>query len=321
MQSFNHLVTDFNNRFAGRHFPETPASLYDPCQYFLGIGGKRIRPILCLMGNELFDNIHQDAYQVATAIELFHNFTLIHDDIMDNASLRRGMETVHVKYNPSTALLGGDVMMIKAYEYLNTINLNHLHPILQLFNTTAKEVCEGQQLDMDFEQREEVRLDEYIHMITLKTSVLLAGSLKMGAILGGAGEGNCNHLYEFGKNLGIAFQIQDDYLDAFGDPEKFGKEVGGDIKQNKKTFLLLHALEVANAEQKQLLKNVMEANPADKVAQVLSIYKDCGVDEWANTLKNQYLNIALKHLDDIAVLTKRKAPLIELADYLIQRDV
>ncbi len=321
MQSFNHLVTDFNSRFARRHFPEFPASLYDPCQYFLGIGGKRIRPILCLMGNELFDNIHDDAYEVATAVELFHNFTLIHDDIMDNASLRRGMETVHVKYNPSTALLGGDVMMIKAYEYLNTINLNHLHPILQLFSTTAKEVCEGQQLDMDFEQRDDVSLNEYIHMITLKTSVLLAGSLKMGAILGGAGEGNCNHLYEFGKNLGIAFQIQDDYLDAFGDPEKFGKEVGGDIKQNKKTFLLLHALEVANAVQKQQLRNLIATNPADKVAQVLAIYKDCGVDEWANTLKNQYLNIALKHLDDIAVLTKRKAPLMELADFLIQREV
>jgi geranylgeranyl diphosphate synthase type II len=321
MQSFNHLVSDFNDRFARRHFPETPASLYDPCQYFLGIGGKRIRPILCLMGNELFDNIHNDAYEVATAIELFHNFTLIHDDIMDNASLRRGMETVHVKYNPSTALLGGDVMMIKAYEYLNTISLNHLHPILQLFNTTAKEVCEGQQLDMDFEKRNNVSLEEYIHMITLKTSVLLAASLKMGAILGGAGEGNCNHLYEFGKNLGIAFQIQDDYLDAFGDPEKFGKEVGGDIKQNKKTFLLLHTMDVANADQKNHLIHLMQENPSDKIAQVLNIYKDCGVDDWAKELKNQYLQAALKHLDDIAVLSKRKAPLIELADYLIQRDV
>jgi geranylgeranyl diphosphate synthase type II len=212
-------------------------------------------------------------------------------------------------------------MMIKAYEYLNTINLNHLHPILQLFNTTAKEVCEGQQLDMDFEKRNDVSLEEYIHMITLKTSVLLAASLKMGAILGGAGEGNCNHLYEFGKNLGIAFQIQDDYLDAFGDPEKFGKEVGGDIKQNKKTFLLLHTMDVANADQKKQLIHLMQENPSDKIAQVLHIYKDCGVDEWAKQLKNQYLQAALKHLNDIAVLSKRKAPLVELAGYLIQRDV
>jgi len=321
MYSFNQLVTQFSEQFAVRHFAESPASLYDPCQYFLSIGGKRIRPILCLMGNELFDTIHPDAYEVAKAIELFHNFTLVHDDIMDDASLRRGMETVHVKYNASTALLAGDVMMIKSYEYLNKIGTGHLHAILNLFNNTAREVCEGQQLDMDFEKKETVLLDEYIHMITLKTSVLLAASLQMGAILGGAGEGNCKHLYEFGKNLGIAFQIQDDYLDAFGDPEKFGKEVGGDIKQNKKTFLLIHTLEVANAEQKSLLQQLMQENPPNKIEQVLAIYKSCGVDAWANTLKEQYLNTALKHLDDIAVLSARKKPLIELADYLIQREV
>jgi len=321
MHSFTELVNDFNKRFNTRHFPETPASLYDPCQYFLAIGGKRIRPILCLMGNELFDTIHNDAYQVANAIELFHNFTLIHDDIMDDASLRRGMETVHIKYNPSTALLAGDVMMIGSYEYLNKIDSQFLHKILTLFNKTASEVCEGQQLDMDFEKQSIVELVEYINMITLKTSVLLAASLQMGAILGGASEGNCNHLYEFGKNLGIAFQIQDDYLDAFGDPAKFGKEVGGDIKQNKKTFLLLYALEVANTTQKEKLIQLMQENPADKISQVLQMYQDCGVGDWANKLKEQYLSIALKHLDDIAVLSVRKKPLIELANYLIQRDV
>jgi geranylgeranyl diphosphate synthase, type II len=321
MQSFTDLITQFNKHFSAGHFTGTPRSLYEPCDYFLGIGGKRIRPVLCLMGNELFDNIHSDAYAVATAIELFHNFTLVHDDIMDDASLRRGMQTVHVKYNPSTALLAGDVMMIKAYEYLNTIQTHYLHSIIKLFNTTAKEVCEGQQMDMDFEKQAIVSLDEYIEMIGLKTSVLLAASLQMGAILGGASEGNLNHIYAFGKNLGIAFQIQDDYLDAFGDPEKFGKEVGGDIKQNKKTFLLLHALETANEMQKHELQQLMIHNPSDKIEKVLAIYKACGVDEWALTLKNNYLNTALQHLDDIAVVSSRKKPLQELAAYLIQRDV
>ncbi|HJV19752.1 MAG TPA: polyprenyl synthetase family protein [Sediminibacterium sp.] len=321
MHSFKDLVAGFNKLFANRHFPEVPSSLYEPCEYFLTIGGKRIRPVLCLMGNELFDTIQPDAYQVANAVELFHNFTLVHDDMMDDASLRRGMETVHVKYNQSTALLTGDVMMIRAYEYLANIGPTHIHKILELFNRTAREVCEGQQLDMDFEKQDQVLLNDYIHMITLKTSVLLAASLSMGAIIGGAGEGNCTHLYEFGKNLGIAFQIQDDYLDAFGDPEKFGKEVGGDIRQNKKTFLLLHALEVAGNEQRKQLEKLMTENPPDKIEQVLAIYRSCRVDAWANTLKEQYLNTALKHLEDIAVVSARKQPLKELADYLIQREV
>ncbi|MCG7858952.1 polyprenyl synthetase family protein, partial [Flavihumibacter sediminis] len=181
-------------------------------------------PVCCLMGNELFDEILPDTWQVATAIELFHNFTLIHDDIMDKAPLRRGLETVHIKYGEPTALLAGDVMLVVAYDYLNKVKSPHYHRLVSLFNTTAKEVCEGQQLDMDFEKQDTVSLDAYLHMIELKTSVLLAASLKLGAILGGAGEGNLHHIYEFGKNLGIAFQVQDDYLDCFGDPAKFGKQ-------------------------------------------------------------------------------------------------
>ncbi len=320
MHTFKELVADFGERFAVTHFPQTPASLYEPGDYFLSWGGKRIRPVMCLMGNELFAPIHPDTYHVATAIELFHNFTLIHDDIMDEARLRRGMETVHMKYGSNTALLTGDVMMIRSYEYLNLISSQYLSRILSLFNKTAREVCEGQQLDIDFEKKSDVSLEAYIHMISLKTSVLLAASLEMGAILGGASEGNCRHIYEFGKNLGIAFQIQDDYLDAFGDPEKFGKEVGGDIRQNKKTFLLLHALEVANANQKNTLLQLMQQNPTDKVQQVLSIFKDCKVDEWARELKEKYLQTALKHLDDTAVMSIRKKPLEELADFLIQRE-
>jgi geranylgeranyl diphosphate synthase type II len=320
MHSFKELISVFAAKFAHRHFPASPATLYDPGEYFLALGGKRVRPIMCLMGNELFDEIHPDAYHVAIAIELFHNFTLIHDDIMDAAPLRRGMETVHKKYGESTALLTGDVMMIQSYEYLNKIQDNNIHQILQLFNRTAKEVCEGQQLDMDFEKQEHVSLNEYLNMISLKTSVLLAASLEMGAILGGASAGNRKHLYDFGKNLGIAFQIQDDYLDAFGDPEKFGKDVGGDIRQNKKTFLLLQALEVADLEQKNKLLQLMKDNPENKVAEVLAIFKACNVDVWAKALKEKYLQTALQHLEEIAVVSIRKKPLTELADFLIQRD-
>ncbi|MGV3595366.1 MAG: polyprenyl synthetase family protein [Sediminibacterium sp.] len=320
MHSFKDLVTKFADHFAVRHFPQQPASLYEPNEYFLSWGGKRIRPVMCLMGNELFDEIHPDSFELATAIELFHNFTLIHDDIMDEAPLRRGMETVHMKYGLSTALLAGDVMLIKAYDYLNKIQPQYLHRIIHLFNTTAREVCEGQQMDMDFEQSSAVSLDDYINMISLKTSVLLAASLEMGAIIGGASEGNCKHLYEFGKNLGIAFQVQDDYLDAFGDPEKFGKDVGGDIRQNKKTFLMLHTLEVANAEQRSRLLELMQQNPPDKVEQVLQIFRDCNIDEWAKELKDKYLQTALQHLEAIAVRSVRKEPLQELANFLIQRE-
>jgi geranylgeranyl diphosphate synthase type II len=320
MHSFEELSNAFKEKFSGNHFPEQPATLYNPGTYFLGLGGKRIRPVICLMGNELFDDINPDAWHVATAIELFHNFTLIHDDIMDAASLRRGMQTVHTKYDQNTAILTGDVMMIVAYEYINKISSSYLSQVLYLFNNTAREVCEGQQMDMDFEKMNEVKLDEYIRMIELKTSVLLAASLQLGAILGGASEGNRKHLYEFGRNLGIAFQIQDDYLDAFGDPEKFGKDVGGDIRQNKKTFLLIHALQVADIKQKEKLHALMAENPTDKVQQVLDIFKACNVDEWAKQLKQQYLEKALHHLESVAVVSVRKKPLEQLAAFLIQRD-
>lgn len=320
MHSFEQLAATFKKKFEVKHFPAEPASLYESCDYFLSIGGKRIRPVMCLMGNELFDEINPEAWDVATAIELFHNFTLMHDDIMDAAPLRRGMQTVHTKYGNNTALLGGDVMLVVAYDYLNKISNTYLHKVIALFNKTAREVCEGQQMDMDFEKKESVSLGEYIKMIELKTSVLLAASLKMGAILGGASEGNRKHIYEFGKNLGIAFQVQDDYLDAFGDPEKFGKDVGGDIRQNKKTFLLIHALEAASDDQKKTLLQLMEENPEDKVQRVLEIFKACNVDAWANELKQQYMNKALEHLEAIAVVSSRKKPILELADFLLQRE-
>jgi geranylgeranyl diphosphate synthase, type II len=320
MHSFETLSEKFNEYFSRRHFPVTPASLYDPAEYFLGMGGKRVRPVICLMANELFGEISNDAYPVAAAIELFHNFTLIHDDIMDKAPLRRGMQTVHEKYNGSTALLAGDVMLVVAYDYLNKIDPHYLRRIIQLFNKTAKEVCEGQQLDMDFEQKQTVVFDEYIEMIALKTSVLIASSLQMGAVLGGAGPGNQEHLYAFGKNLGIAFQVQDDYLDAFGDPSKFGKQVGGDILANKKTFLMIHALEAGSSSQVRDLTDLINNNTPDKVQRVLTIFRDCGVDKWAFDLKEKYIATAFQHLEDAAIVSTRKQPLQKLAQFLVQRE-
>jgi geranylgeranyl diphosphate synthase type II len=319
MHPFQELIEKFNQDFDTQHFPSQPATLYEPSEYFLKIGGKRIRPVLCLLGNELFSDLHPDAFLAAKAVELFHNFSLVHDDMMDEASLRRGQPTVHTKYDANTALLVGDIMVIRAYEYLQPIQSNHLSKILGLFNQTAREVCEGQQLDMDYAKKATVTIDEYIHMITLKTSVLLAASLEMGAIIGGAGENNCKHLYEFGKKLGIAFQIQDDYLDAFGDASLFGKEAGGDIKQNKKTFLLIRALETANPAQLKTLNALLASDPADKVDQVLDIFRACKVDAWAEDLKQKYMQEALEHLESIAVVSARKKPLIDLANYLMNR--
>jgi geranylgeranyl diphosphate synthase type II len=320
MHSFEQLLKQFEEKFQARHFPKEPATLYNPAQYILQLGGKRVRPVAVLMGNELFDEIKPDAWNVANAVELFHNFTLIHDDIMDKAPLRRGMETVHAKWGEPTALLAGDVMFTQCYVYLSKIHAELLRQIFPLFNKTAAKVCEGQQLDMDFEKKATVNLDEYVHMITLKTSVLLAASLQIGSILGGASTGNQQHVYEFGKNLGIAFQVQDDYLDAFGDPAKFGKQVGGDILANKKTFLIIHALETAGEVQLKQLQQLMNENPADKVEQVLSIFRSAGVDQWAVELKNQYFEKAMQHMEDIAVLNKRKEPLKQLAQFLVQRD-
>jgi len=319
MHTFEQLSSGFAEKFNTEHFPKQPASLYEPNRYFLQLGGKRVRPVLCLMGNELFDEINKDAWPVATAIELFHNFTLIHDDIMDKAPLRRGMQTVHEKFGESTALLAGDAMLVTAYEYLNKISGKYVFSIVNLFNKTAKEVCEGQQMDMDFEKNAQVKFDEYLNMISLKTSVLLAASLKMGAILGGAGERNQNLIYEFGRKLGLAFQVQDDYLDAFGDPDKFGKQVGGDIKANKKTFLLIHALETASPQCKQQLLQLLNSDHDNKVKDVLSIFRECKVDEWASELKEKFFREALTHLEDIAVLSKRKEPLKQLALFLTHR--
>jgi len=320
MHSFDELSAAFATRFAHRHFPDDPASLYDPAVYFLGLGGKRIRPVLCLMGNELFGPIEDDAWLLAIALELFHNFTLIHDDIMDRAPLRRGMATVHAKYGSATAILSGDVMLVVGYDYISRIQSPHIRKILQLYNQTAVKVCEGQQLDMDFEAREVVTMEDYLQMIELKTSVLLAASLQIGSIIGGAGLGNQQTIYKFGKNLGLAFQIQDDYLDCYGDASKFGKQVGGDIVTGKKTFLLIKTLEVASEAQRREITALEQAPPAEKVAGMLRIYQACGVDAWVRELKEHYRQEAYRSLEEIAVLSKRKEPLRELVDLLLQRE-
>lgn len=320
MHTFEELSAQFASHFAQEHFPEEPSTLYDPNRYFLNLGGKRIRPVLCLMGNELFGDIHKDAWYVANAVELFHNFTLVHDDIMDAAPLRRGMPTMHTKYGLNTALLAGDVLFVVAYDYINRISINYLSSIIAIANKMAKEVCEGQQLDMDFEKRDFVSFDEYIHMINLKTSVLLGASLKMGAVINGAGVDDQNNLYEFGRKLGLAFQVQDDYLDAFGDPEKFGKQVGGDIMANKKTFLMIHALETASDSQKKKLRDLFTSKEENKVSEVLQVFRESKVDEWAMELKEKYLEQAFAHLDAISVPQSRKEPLKNLAHFLIERE-
>lgn len=320
MHSFTQLVQLFEDRLTKTlPFPQQPANLYEPCRYFLTLGGKRVRPVLCLMANELFGELKEDAWHAAMGIELFHNFTLIHDDIMDKSPLRRGKQTVHEKYNLTTGILSGDIMSIYAYDQLARIRAT-LPKMLEVFNKTSIEVCEGQQLDMDFETRDDVSIDEYMNMIKLKTSVLLACSLKMGAMLGGCTEGNANKLYEFGKNMGIAFQLQDDYLDAFGDTGKTGKQNGGDIKDNKKTYLLLTAAQNGNTEQRERIAQLLKDNSDTKVPEMLSIFRETGADKACRDAVIKYSDMAFDCFDEAAVTEARKGPLRELAMYLLQRD-
>ena len=319
MHSFTQLVSLFEERIHKLPIPQAPHALYEPFTYFLKLGGKRVRPVLCVMANELFGEIHEDAWHAAMAVELFHNFTLVHDDIMDKAPLRRGMQTIHERNGLTAGILCGDVINIYAYDQLAQVK-EHLPQVLPLFNRTAIQVCEGQQLDMDFETREDVSIEEYIQMITYKTSVLLACSLKMGALLGGSTEGNADKLYEFGKNLGIAFQLQDDYLDAFGETEKLGKQNGGDIKANKKTYLLLKAMEQANTLQHTAIQALMKRADESKVAAMLSLYQNTGADVACREAVQHYSQLAFDCLEEAAVTNTRKEPLRQLASYLLQRD-
>jgi geranylgeranyl diphosphate synthase type II len=301
--------------------PKQPKQLYEPISYFLGLGGKKIRPVLTLMGCELFNPDYLIAKEAALSVELFHNFSLIHDDIMDEAPLRRGHETVHQKWNSNVGILSGDALLIVAYQKIATYKSELIGELLPLFNQTALEVCEGQQFDMDFESRDNVSIEEYIQMIKFKTAVLLGCSLKMGAIIGGSNSNDAKELYNFGVNLGLAFQLQDDILDVYADQNKFGKQVGGDIIANKKTFLLLKAFEDANSEQKAVLNNLAsETNNKTKVDGVKAIYSDLNIKSKSESKMNEYYTIALDNLAAISIPSEKKQPLLNLAHFLMGRE-
>lgn len=303
-------------------FPASPTNLYDPLRYFLTLGGKRMRPILTIMGAEAFGEDLKKALPAALSVELFHNFSLIHDDIMDEAPIRRGKPTIHEKWNENSAILSGDVLFVKAYQQLAKQDASVLPDLLNLFNKTAIEVCEGQQLDMDFEKREHVSIPEYIEMIRLKTSVLLGCALEMGAIVAGASQEDRSSLYEFGQQIGIAFQIQDDILDVYADPKKFGKQVGGDIISNKKTMLLLKAFELADDEQKMTLNTLLtETNIDLKITSVRNLFNTLGIREICKEIMNHHYSLAKKALHSTSISDHQKTPLLQLAAYLMEREI
>ena len=303
--------------------PKEPARLYEPLRYSLANGGKRMRPLLSLIGAGMFTDDVRPAVHAAVGIELFHNFTLLHDDIMDNAPLRRGKETVYAKWNPNIAILSGDAMYTEAFRSI-ALSPPHILPhILDVFTRTALEVCEGQQMDMDFESRAKVSIPEYIRMIELKTAVLLAASLEIGALCGGAYATEAHKLYEFGRHIGIAFQLQDDILDVYGDPEKFGKQVGGDIVSNKKTFLLISALEKADAYSKEALMNWLQANgdnATEKVKSVTAIYDQIGIRSLAESEMQKHYELAIAALESMQVDDAKKKMLRGFSDSLMVRE-
>ncbi|WP_224484945.1 polyprenyl synthetase family protein [Robertkochia aurantiaca] len=303
---------------------QEPLNLYEPMVYIMNLGGKRIRPSLTLMACEMFGSDYQKALNAALAVEVFHNFSLVHDDIMDDAPLRRGKETVHEKWDINTGILSGDVMLIKAYQLFENYEPEIFRQLAALFSKTAVEVCEGQQYDMDFENRDDVSIGEYLKMITYKTAVLLAAALKMGAIIGGASPKNAESIYAFGLNLGIAFQLKDDYLDAFGDPEKFGKQVGGDIIENKKTYLYLKAIEMLpqkDADQLKHLYTIAPADPEQKIISVKELVTGSGADRITLEAIESYTQKALDILDSIECEEDSKSRFRDFAQQLMTRKV
>ncbi len=323
MHTYQELFSYFTESLKEQKFEKSPGELYSPIQYCLSFGGKRIRPVMTLMACELFGQPYQKALPQAIAIELFHNFTLIHDDIMDDAPLRRGKITVYKKWNPNIAILAGDTLFALAYQYAIQAETHLLPVILPLFNQTAIEVCEGQQFDLNFEERNEVTIEEYLNMIKLKTAVLFATSLKIGAVIGGASKKDAEHLYNFGLNLGIGFQIQDDLLDTFGDEAVFGKKTGGDIVTNKKTYLYLYALQQADGQDKQLLLDLyggQQVPEKEKIEKVTAVFNKLKVKEEVQKVIDGYLDKALECLENISVPRERLTTLISVANKMIYRE-
>lgn len=305
-------------------FGQEPVSLYEPIRYLMGLGGKRMRPLLTLLAYGLFKNDPKKIVSYAVAVEAFHNFTLMHDDIMDNAPLRRGNVTVHEKWNVNTAILSGDVMLVKVYDMMLALEAGKLKTILQAFNKCAAEVCEGQQWDMEFETIDHVSEKQYINMIRLKTAVLLGFSLELGAILADAPAEDQRALREFGINIGIGFQLKDDLLDAYADPKKFGKQVGGDILANKKTYLLIKAIEKANGKQKLELKSLMSGkkiNPKKKIEAVKEIYNALNIPDQTGKIINQYFERGFKNLNKLTCNPESKLVLRKFTENLIGREV
>jgi len=299
-----------------------PRNLYQPIEYILGLGGKRLRPVLVLMSADIFGGGREKAMDAALAIEIFHNFSLVHDDIMDDAPLRRGQQTVHEKWNINTGILSGDAMLINAYQLFENYPAEHFKPLAELFTKTAIEVCEGQQYDVDFEERDDVTIEEYLKMIEYKTAVLVGAALKMGAILSDVSQNVQNKIYEFGRLLGIAFQIQDDYLDTFGEQAVFGKQIGGDIIENKKTYLYLKALELADqssAEQLKHLYTISPENPSSKIETAKQIFEDSGAGKATTAKIKEYTEMAFERLEDIEVPQKGKDFLIQFGTNLMNR--
>nr|WP_315552922.1 polyprenyl synthetase family protein [Segatella oris] len=316
------LLVKVNDFLDNLKYERKPSGLYDPVKYVLSMGGKRIRPVLMLLSYGLFKDDVESVLMPACALETYHNYTLLHDDLMDNADMRRGHETVHRKWDANTAILSGDSMLVLAYERMAKCNPVYLSDVLHTFTETALEIGEGQQYDMEFETRNDVTEDEYIEMIRLKTSVLLACAQKIGAILAGASKQDQDNLYKFGEQIGLAFQLQDDYLDVYGDPKVFGKKVGGDIICNKKTYMLINAYNRADAEQRRELQHWMEAetfNSDEKVAAVTAIYNKVGVDKLAIEKIAYYFEESKKYLDAVQVSDERKAELRLYAQKMMHR--
>lgn len=325
MPQLSEFQADFLQYMKANSFSKAPEGLYEPVDYIMQLGGKRLRPVLVLMAYQLFEEAHEAALPVSMAVEVFHNFSLVHDDIMDAAPLRRGKPTVHHRYGLNTGILSGDVMLILCYEYLLKVEKRHLvADLVAVFNEMAVKVCEGQQYDMDFETRKDVTIPAYLTMIEYKTAALIECCLALGAILAEAGSDNVDHLRAFGRNIGLAFQMQDDILDTFGDPEKFGKKVGGDILNNKKTFLVLKAMELADVEDQKALESWMsttEADEAEKISAVRALFRKWKVHELAAEKMDQYQKTAFEHLHQVQAPAAKKQLLFDLADQLLVREV